>query len=388
MMHSFLFKGPAYIKYGVGVVKELTALCEELSMTHILFVTGNHIRKSEEFAGMKSCMDSAHIAYDIYSDIPTEPTVSLVDAAASFLKEHHCDGIVAIGGGSILDTAKAIALLGTNPGSARDYMFGSSGVVSHPALPLICIPTTAGSGSEVTASSVILDEEKGVKLSITHNYLFPKYALIDPTLHLSMPHKITISTGMDAMTHAIEAYTSTTSNAMSDMYALTAISMISQTIGIVAKEPDNLEARGTMALASTLAALAFVNGGLGIVHGISQAMGGLAHVPHGIGNAILLPYCLTLNERYAVNKFAAIAHAMNLSAQSSDPSVLAATVPDAIRKLSIEIGIPASTREFALTPDMFPAIVKETMAYRLLKCNPAPVTPEIVEDILNQSYYA
>ena len=117
-------------------------------------------------------------------------------------------------------------------------------------------------------------------------------------------------------------------------------------------------------------------------------MGGLAHVPHGIGNAILLPYCLTLNERYAVDKFAAIAHAMNLSAQSSDPSVLAATVPEAIRKLSMEIGIPASTREFALTPDMFPAIVKETMAYRLLKCNPAPVTPEIVEDILNQSYYA
>lgn len=388
MMHSFLFKGPTYIKYGVDVAKELAGLCQELSMTHILFLTGNHVRRSAEFAELLAMTESASVSYEIYSDIPTEPTVSIVDTAASFLKEHHCDGIVAIGGGSILDTAKAVALLGTNPGSAKDYLFGGNGVVTKHALPLICIPTTAGSGSEVTASSVILDEEKGVKLSITHNYLFPKYALIDPTLHLSMPHKITISTGMDAMTHAIEAYTSTTSNAMSDMYALTAISMIHQSIETVAKEPDNPDARGTMALASTLAALAFVNGGLGIVHGISQAMGGLAHVPHGIGNAILLPYCLTLNQKYAVDKFAAIAHAMQLPSDSSDPAVIAAQVPDAIRSLSLEIGIPASTREFALTPEMFPAIIKETMAYRLLKCNPAPVTPEIIEAILYQSYNA
>lgn len=387
-MHSFLFKGPTYIKYGIGVVNQLAELCRDLSMTHILFVTGNHVRASEEFARILDTIDTASMAYDIYSDIPTEPTVSIVDTAASFLKEHHCDGIVAIGGGSILDTAKAMALLGSNPGSARDYMFGGNGVVTAAALPLICIPTTAGSGSEVTASSVILDENKGVKLSITHNYLFPKYALIDPTLHLSMPHKITISTGMDAMTHAIEAYTSTTANAMSDMYALTAISMINENITIVAEEPDNLDARGNMALASTLAALAFVNGGLGIVHGISQAMGGLAHVPHGIGNAILLPYCLNLNQSYAVDKFADIAHAMGLTAPDNDTASLAALVPEAIRKLSLDIGIPASTKEFALTPEMFPAIIKETMAYRLLKCNPAPVTPEIVENILVQSYHA
>lgn len=387
MTHSFLFKGPTYIKYGVGVADELPALCRELSMSRILFVTGNHVRNTEAFASIIEKVSAAGAEYEIFSNIPFEPTVAIADHAADCLKESGCDGIVAIGGGSVLDTAKAVALLGTNPGSARDYMFGGKGTVTKEVLPLICVPTTAGSGSEVTASSVILDEDRGVKLSITHSFLFPKYALIDPALHVSMPHSITISTGMDAMTHAMEACISTTANPVSDMYALTAISMISENIATAAGEPENLDARGAMALASTLAALAFVNGGLGIVHGISQAMGGV-HVPHGIGNAILLPYCLELNCGYATDKFAAIARAMKLPVQNGAPEAVAAQVPEAVRKLSEKIGIPASTRGFFLTPDMFPAIVAETMRYRLLKCNPAPVTPEIVTDILQKSYYA
>lgn len=387
-LDSFLFRNPVFIKYGFHSANIIPDLCESYHSKKILFITGKHVLSSEAFLNLKSLLNKSGFNFDIFSNVPTEPTISMVNEASDYLKASRCDTLIAIGGGSVLDTAKAMAMLAVNPGSAEDYMFGGNGIIKNPSLPLICIPTTAGSGSEVTASSVILHEQRNVKLSITHDNLFPKYAIIDPFFQISMPHSVTISTGMDAMTHAIEAYTSNKGNLISDMYSMTAISMIAKNIKIVCSEPENITARGEMAIASTLAALAFVNGGLGAVHGISQAIGGIAHVPHGICNAILLPYVMELNSTICPDKFINIAKALDVYVASDSVEDNANHAVSKIKSISNEIGIPTSISTTGVTLQMFPDIIKETMNYRLLSCNPATITPEIIESILNKSYYS
>ena len=386
MSRTFLFKSPTYIHFGAGITKILPDLCGSLKVRHLMIVTGKHVRKTAAFQELLKMLQSADLGYEIFDDILTEPTVAAVDHGTALLRSLSCDGVVAVGGGSVIDTAKAMAVLAVNPGSASDYLFGGKRVLTLPSLPLTCIPTTAGSGSEVTASTVILDENKHVKLSITHDFLFPRYALIDPEFHLSMPHSITIGTGMDAFTHAIEAFTSTTSNPLSNMYALKAISMIGSSIRTVAEKPDDIDARSSMAVASVLAAVAFVNGGLGAVHGISQSIGGITHVPHGIMNAVLLPYIMERNIDFVPEKFAQISAAMGIDISGSDTREAARKCLDAVRAVSKEIGIPSSIKEVGVTEEMFPEIIRETMNYRLLKCNPAPMTPEIISDILHRSY--
>ncbi len=383
-MKDFQFKSPAKIVFGNGSSADLAKLITPLGAKKAFVVTGKHVGKLPEFARVVESLRAGGIECVTFDDTENDPSVRAVDAAAKALRESGCDSVIAVGGGSVIDTAKAIAMLASNAGSIRDYLFGGTKTPTAASMPLVCVPTTAGSGSEVTASSVVTDEDNDIKLSVTHPSIVPVYAVIDPTLHAGMPASVTASTGMDALTHAIEAYVSLNANPVSDAYATQAIAAISANIRTATFNPGNLEARSEMAVASSMAAIAFMNGGLGAVHGIAQSMGGVAHVAHGIANAILLPYVMEINLAGNPAKFAKIADLMGETPCGSTRATAEKAVA-AVKTLCADIRIPAKLSAVGVRKDQFDAIVKGTMGYRLLAVNPVKLREQDVYDILERA---
>ncbi|MCQ2082147.1 MAG: iron-containing alcohol dehydrogenase [Lachnospiraceae bacterium] len=386
-MKDFLFKLPTKIVYGVNSSLNLKPILDEYGISKVMVVTDAGIAGTDGFKALVDGLKNQGVEYVIFSDAVADPPIEAVDEAAGILKESGADGVIAVGGGSSIDTSKAMCMLVTNEGSVREYLFGGTKTVTNRPIPLIAVPTTAGSGSEVTAASVITDNQRDIKLSVTHEYLMPLVAVVDPMMHVGMPPMITASTGMDALTHAIEAYVSLNAEPISDMYATTAIKMIGENIRTAMYNPTNIEARGNMAIASVLAAAAFVNAGLGAVHGISQSMGGIAHTPHGIGNSLLLPYVMELNVAGNPGKFAKIAELLGEDITGLSIRDAADLSIEAVKQMSKDLRIPSSLKELAIpvTEDMFDTIVDGTMGYRLLAVNPVKVRREDVYEILNKA---
>lgn len=386
-MKDFLFKLPTKIVYGVNSSLNLKPILDEYGISKVMVVTDAGIAGTDGFKALVDGLKNQGVEYVIFSDAVADPPIEAVDEAAGILKESGADGVIAVGGGSSIDTSKAMCMLVTNEGSVREYLFGGTKTVTNRPIPLIAVPTTAGSGSEVTAASVITDNQRDIKLSVTHEYLMPLVAVVDPMMHVGMPPMITASTGMDALTHAIEAYVSLNAEPISDMYATAAIKMIGENIRTAMYNPTNIEARGNMAIASVLAAAAFVNAGLGAVHGISQSMGGIAHTPHGIGNSLLLPYVMELNVAGNPGKFAKIAELLGEDITGLSIRDAADLSIEAVKQMSKDLRIPSSLKELAIpvTEDMFDTIVDGTMGYRLLAVNPVKVRREDVYEILNKA---
>lgn len=385
-MKNFLFKSPTKLKFGVGSSLEISSLLKELSFQKVFVVTDKVIVQMEPFQNLYAALEAAGLECQIFSDTVVDPPIQVVDAAADILKASGADVVIAVGGGSAIDSAKSMCMLVNNEGSVREYLFGGTKTVTNPSLPLIAVPTTAGSGSEVTASSVITDEENNIKLSVTHENILPMYAIIDPLMQMGMPLSITASTGMDALTHAIEAYVSLNASLVSDAYAEKAIQLIGSNIRTATFNPTDVEARSNMAIASTLAAVSFVNGGLGAVHGIAQAMGGIAHVPHGVANALLLPHVMEVNVMGNIEKFANIAKLLGENTEGLSLREQADLAIDAVAKLAKDLRIPSTLREVKVTEEMFETIVKGTMEYRLLAVNPVKIREQDVYYILNKAF--
>lgn len=386
MVKSFLFQSPTKIKFGIGASLELADLLAEFGVKKPMVVSGAHVSKTAAFAKVTEALSRKGYTPTLFLKTIPDPTIEAVDEAAEFLRESGCDAVIAIGGGSPMDTAKAMAMLAGNKGSVRDYLFGRTRTVEHPSLPLICIPTTAGSGSEVTAASVISDNQNHCKLSVTDGHLFPQYAVVDPEMQVEMPAFITATTGMDALTHAVESYVSLNANPISDAYAAAAMKLIAVHLRTAYREPENLQARSAMAVASSMAATAYVNGGLGAVHGIAQSLGGVAHVAHGTANALMLPYVLEKNVRGNPKKFAEIAGFLGAETGGMPLESAAELARTEVRRLTEDLNIPNSLREVGVTREMFPAVLKGTMAYRLLKINPIPLCEQDILDILENAY--
>lgn len=381
-MKSFLFKSPTKVKFGAGAALELPQLLETLGAKRPMIVSGPHVSQTASFHSVTDALSQQGFDPVLYLKSKVDPPIELVDEAAAFLKSSGCNAVIAIGGGSPIDTAKAMCMLVRNEGSVRDYLFGGSRTVQNPSLPLICVPTTAGSGSEVTAASVLTDTQNDIKLSVTHEYLFPRYAVVDPMMQTKMPAFITATTGMDALTHALESYVSLNANPFSDAYGAAAMKLIGKNLRLAHAKPDDIEARSAMAVASSMAATAYVNGGLGAVHGIAQSLGGVAHVAHGTANAIMLPYVMEKNLPGSPAKFAEIAGFLGADIAWLSVMEAAALAVTKVKALAKELGIPATLREVGVTKAMFPAIIKGTMAYRLLAINPVKFTADDVAEIL------
>lgn len=385
MRTEFEFYSPIKIVTGVGESQKLNKWVELFQANLVLVIVDGVVAKTDAFLAMTESMKEQGISFDIFSDTIPEPPMELIDNLAAQVREKAYDLVIAVGGGSPMDTAKAVCMLKNNEGRIKEYLFGGSKTPKYPSVPLICIPTTAGSGSEVSCASVIEDTEEHIKLSCTHPNLYAKVAILDPLMQKGMPASVTAGTGMDAMTHAIESYTSKNSSVFTEMYARKAIAIIAKHLPIAVKEPENLESRMMMAQASTMAAITMANGGLGAVHGISQSMGGVAHTPHGITNAILLPKVMKYNYKGDMEKFADIAALLGVDTSEMTTEEAAQAAGKKIAEINAEIGIPDNIASLKVTKDMFPEIVKGTMGYRLLWMNPIPFTEELGYKILEES---
>lgn len=385
-MKSFLFKMPTRIIFGEGAVSQAGSLCAGLGGQRVYIVSGPHVSQLPAAQKLKDSLDAAGIQWALYANTITDPTVEAVDTLAGIAREFSPDILIALGGGSPTDTAKALSVLLTNKGSIRDYLFGGSRSVTNPAIPLICIPTTAGSGSEVTASAVISDEENHTKRSITTDEILPKIALIDPEVQTGLSPFTTATSGMDALTHAIESYTSLNAEPISDAFSLQAIRLIGRYLRRAAANGSDMEARSNMAIASSIASAAFMNGGLGVVHGIAQAMGAIAHTAHGLSNAVILPYAMERNLVGNLEKFRDIAEALGEPTAGLSLREAAYRSVTAVRQLCRDLNIPERMHEIGVTEAMLPDIVKETMAYRLLAINPVRLSQKDVEAIIAKAF--
>lgn len=386
-MKDFLFKMPTRIRMGIGLSAHIgKILKEEYGYKKAFIATDKGIVNAGIIRKIEEGLQAGNMDYLIYDELIPDPTIEVVDEAASILRESGADVVLAVGGGSPIDTAKAMCMLQTNEGSVRDYLFGGSKTVTRESMPLLCIPTTAGTGSEMTAASVITNNQEKTKVSVTHENLIPKMALIDPSLQTGMPAFITATTGMDALTHAIESYVSLNANPVSEAMSLAAIRIIGQHLRTAVSDGTNLTARSNMAVASTIAGVAFMNGGLGVVHGIAQTIGAVAHVAHGTANSLLLPYCMKRNTMGNLEKFRQIAIALGEQVEGLSLREAADQASAAVFRLAEDLRVPMKLNQVGVTREMFPEIVEGTMAYRLLSVNPCKLTPSDVEDILNEAF--
>ena len=240
MRTEFTFYSPVKIVTGVGESTKLDRWMDLYGAKNLLLITGSHVAKTEGFARIKEALDEKKKNYEVFSECVPEPPMELVDKLADLVRAKDVDMVAAVGGGSPMDTAKAVCMLKNNEGTIREYLFGGSKTPGQPSIPLLCIPTTAGSGSEVSCASVIEDTGRHIKLSCTHPNLYAKAAIIDPLMQTGMPASVTAGTGMDALTHAIESFTSKNSSVFSDIYARTAIALIGKHLPVVIKEPENI----------------------------------------------------------------------------------------------------------------------------------------------------
>ncbi len=325
---------------GQGSSTQLCRTISQFGVANLLVVTDKPLRELGVLDGTLAALTSHGIEYQIYDGVLPDPTKQLVDDGIALLNQHHCDAVLAFGGGSSIDCAKVVALAAANACQAEDCMGVNQ--CDLPALPLFAIPTTAGTGSEGTCIAVISDNETHDKSAVIDNSLIPKAAALDPGLMLGLPPAMTAATGLDALTHAIESYIGEFGNEETDFYALAAARLIFQYLPTACSEGNNAEAREAMALASFYGGLAITQALVGYAHAISHNLGARYGIAHGLGNALALPHVLELLKTDAAPKMAAIAVHAGIGDAGESDSVLAQKLIDQVWALNQQVGIPAT----------------------------------------------
>ncbi len=337
--------------HGAGAIKEIPAVVETRGFKKAFVCSDPDLLKFNVTQKVTEVLDNAGLAYEIYSNIKPNPTIENVQTGVAAFKASGADYIIAIGGGSSMDTAKAIGIIINNPEFADVRSLEGVAPTKKPCVPTIAVPTTAGTAAEVTINYVITDVEKKRKFVCVDTHDIPVVAVIDPDMMASMPKGLTASTGMDALTHAIEGYITKGAWEMTDMFHLKAIEIISRSLrGAVDNTPEGREG---MALGQYVAGMGFSNVGLGIVHSMAHSLGAVYDTPHGVANAILLPTVMEYNAPCTGEKYREIARAMGVEgvdAMSQEEYRKAAV--DAVKKLSADVGIPADLKEIAKAEDL------------------------------------
>ncbi|ELM3721349.1 L-threonine dehydrogenase [Edwardsiella piscicida] len=342
-MTTSTFFIPSVNMIGHGCLNEAAATMKEYGYHQALIVTDSVLSRLGVVGDVQALLAKVGIQSAVYDGTHPNPTTDNVAAGLTLLREHGCDCVISLGGGSPHDCAKGIALVATNGGDIRDY----EGVdrSQHPQLPLIAINTTAGTASEMTRFCIITDVQRHIKMAIVDKHVTPILSVNDPQLMRGMPKGLTAATGMDALTHAVEAYVSTAATPITDACALKAITMISTHLRDAVRNGDDMAAREAMAYAQFLAGMAFNNASLGYVHAIAHQLGGFYDLPHGVCNAILLPHVQSFNARACAGRLKDIAAAMGVAVQEMDDEQGAEACIAAIRGLAHDVEIPAGLRE-------------------------------------------
>lgn len=374
MVNRFILNEVSY--FGPGARKELPVEIKRLGLKKALVVSDKSLVKFGVTGKVTSVLEEAGIPYAIYSDIKPNPTVTNVKNGVAAFKESGADFIIAVGGGSSMDTAKAVGIITNNPEFADVISLEGVADTKHKSVPIIALPTTAGTAAETTINYVITDEERQKKMVCVDPNDIPAIAIIDAELMYSLPKSLTASTGLDALTHAIEGLITKAAWEMSDMFEIKAIEMINHYLETAVNEPTNPEGRNGMAVAQYIAGMAFSNVGLGLVHGMAHPLGAMFDVPHGVANALLLPLVMEFNAPAAMDKFVIIAKAMNAYKDGMTKEEAAKAAVDAVRALAIRVGIPQHLRDLGkgITEEDLPRLAHAAMQDVCTPGNPREVT--------------
>ncbi|MEI8273151.1 MAG: lactaldehyde reductase [Paludibacter sp.] len=366
--------------FGAGSRSVLADEIKKRGFKKVFVVTDNELVRFGVAGEVTSILDNAGISFQVFSDVKQNPTVKQVKQGGEEFTASGADVIVAIGGGSPIDTAKAIAIIATNPEFADVVSLEGVANTKNKSIPIIALPTTAGTAAEVTINYVITDEENVKKMVCVDPNTIPILSIIDAELMLSMPKGLTAATGMDALTHAIEGYITKAAWEMSDMFELKAIEMIAKHLPVAVENPSNIEAREGMAQAQYIAGMGFSNVGLGLVHGMAHPLGAFFDIPHGVANALLLPIVMKYNVTSCVEKYGKIAKVMGVNTFGCSKIEAAHAAVDAVKALAVKVGIPERLRDLNVTEASLEKLALSAYNDICTSGNPRDVT---IADILN-----
>ncbi len=382
MVNRFILNEVSY--FGPGSRKELPGVVARLGYKKALVVTDKGLMKFGVAKQVLDVLDEAKIPYEVYDDVKPNPTVTNVKNGVEALKKAKADFIVAIGGGSSMDTAKGIGIVCANPEFSDVVSLEGTAPTKHKTVPIIALPTTAGTAAETTINYVIIDESKQKKMVCVDPNDIPCVAIVDAELMYSLPKGLTASTGMDAMTHAIEGLITKAAWELSDMFEIKAIEMIYRYLPIAVNEPTNPVGRDGMAVAQYVAGMAFSNVGLGVDHGMAHPMSALHDVPHGVACAILLPTVMRFNAPAALDKYVDIAKAIGVYKDGMTKEQAADAACNGIADLSRRVGIPEHLSELGITEKDIDALADQAIADVCTPGNPRDVTRDDIVALYKQ----
>ncbi len=382
---SFIVTQPTRIAFGIGSISSLAKTVQDFQGSNVFLVVDPGLVKAGIVSQITAPLDAAAIPYFIYDNVDPEPGLKLADKGYKLAKAKGCDCVIGAGGGSAMDVAKAIAILLTNGGKAADYL--GLDKIAKAGVPKIMVPTSAGTGAEVTFTAVFINEKTGAKGGMNGAPLYPEAAILDPALTLSLPPMVTAFTGIDALTHALEAYTSTQAHIISEMYSLEAIDLISRNLPIAYANGANLKARSAMLMGSLLGGKALATAGVGLVHAMAYPMGGMFGIAHGLANAVLLPYVVEYNLIGNLEKFAILAGVLGKNTEEMTTREAAERCVEALFELNADVGIPATLQDLDIPVEQLPEMARIALTVtRPVENNPRRPTLDDVINIYQMAY--
>jgi len=380
-----LFRTTRRILFGLGAVEKIGTEAQLLKAKKVLIITDPGVIQAGLLESVEKSLQSAGIPFALFDGVEPDPRIEVVEKSVEKAKKEGIDLIIGFGGGSSLDIAKVTSILITNPGKI-DSFFGID-LVPNPGVPVILVPTTAGTGSEVTPIAILSDTKEKLKKGIVSPTLFPEVALVDPKLTIGLPPSVTAFTGMDALTHAIEAYYSINATGMTDLLAFRAMELISKNLRMAYAHGENLVARSNMMEGSLLAGIAFANAGVGAVHAFAYPLGGEFHLAHGLTNTLMLPYVMRYNILGCPYKFAQMAKGFGEKVEGFSELDGAEMAVKFVERLSDDIKVPRRLRDVGIPENAIPRLAEAAMKVtRLLANNPRKITLEDAIAIYRSAY--
>jgi len=364
-----IFSTTPRIVMGPGAIKTIGDEVKKRGISKVLIVTDKGVKGAGLTEPIEVSLKKAGVAYGIFDGVEPDPRYEIVADCLAMVKEEKADLLIGLGGGSSIDITKTTAIMVTNDGPVSEY-FGID-LIPNPGLPTIMVPTTAGTGSEVTPIAILSDEGEKLKKGIVSPYMYPSVGILDPELTIGLPPHVTAATGMDALIHAIEAYTSINATGMTDMYCMRAMELIYNNLRIAYAKGDNIEARSAMMEGALLAGIGFANAGVTAVHAFAYPIGAEFHIPHGVANTLMLPHVIRFNVLGNLPKFAALAKPFGISTEGLDDLQIVDRVIAAIDRLSDDLRVPRHLADFGVKEQDVLMLAEGAMKVtRLLANNP------------------
>jgi len=384
MIKNAFLKIPNELRFGIGAAETLSGLVKEYGAGKVLLISDHVLEGIGIVSQIKHWLQKGGSEVEIFLDVEPEPSIENVNPCLSIARSYIPDVIVGLGGGSVLDISKTVAMLMNNPGNVEEYL--GTGIVKQRGIPTVLVPTTSGTGAEITPNALFYIPNLRAKKAIVSKHIIPDAVVIDPNLTQSVPPGLTAATGLDALCHAIESYTGLNATPLTEPFSKEAIRQIGKYLRTAVFHGENIEARIGMALGSLYAAIAIANAGTNAVHALAYPLQGINRIQHGVANSLLLPYVMSFNMIGDVDKFSEIAELLGVPISQLSKRAAAETAVAFCKELSEDIGIPQHMREVGVKEEQIGELVKGALnVQRLLDNNPRPIVKEDIENIYRKA---